>query len=225
MGDGATPVSWSLVARAAAGDRAARSLFCRSYLAVVGEFLEARWRGTRLASEVDDAVQEVFVECLREDGALAVADARRGDLRGFLHGVSRNVAARFEERGRRRQADGATLALEEIQAREASLSVLFDRAWARSVLQLAGERQRALAAAGDGGMRERVELLELRFGQGLAIRDIAAARGVDAEAVHRAYARAREEFRACLRAVVAEQAVRSEGDLEREVERLLELIR
>lgn len=222
----AAGVTWSLIARAAAGERPARSVFSRGYLPVVRAFLEARWRGTRLASEVDDAVQEVFVECLRENGVLAGADAGRGDLRGLLFGVSRKVAARFEERARKhpRVGEAPVLALEELQAREASLSVLFDREWARSVLRLAGERMRADARE-DPGARMRVELLTLRFSRGLAIHDIAASWGVDAEVLHRAYARAREEFRACLRAAVAQQAVRSEADLDLEVERILELIR
>jgi RNA polymerase sigma-70 factor (ECF subfamily) len=220
----AAAVTWSLVARAAAGERPARRVFTCSYLPVVRTFLGARWRGTRLDGEIDDAVQEVFIECLRENGVLAGADARRGDLRGLLFGVSRNVAARFEERARRRPAPDEAPALEELQARESSLSALFDGEWARSVLRLAGERQRELARE-DPGARMRVEVLTLRFGRGMAIHDIAAAWDVDAEVLHRAYARAREEFRACLRAVVAQQAVRSEVDLDDEVGRILELIR
>ena len=89
--------TWSVIARAAAGDTAARSTFARSYLAVVRSFLDARWSSTPLESEVDDAVQQVFIECLREDGVLARADPERGDLRGLLFGVASNVARRFEE--------------------------------------------------------------------------------------------------------------------------------
>jgi DNA-directed RNA polymerase specialized sigma24 family protein len=137
---------------------------------------------------------------------------------------SRNAAARFEARASRRPAPDEAPAMEELQARESSLSALFDGEWARSVLRLAGERQRELARE-DPGARMRVEVLTLRFGRGMAIHDIAAAWDVDAEVLHRAYARAREEFRACLRAVVAQQAVRSEVDLDDEVGRILELIR
>lgn len=219
-------LSWSLIARAAGGDRRARSTFSRSYLPVVRSFLEARWRGMRLGAEVDDAVQEVFIECLREDGALHRADEARGDLRALLYGVTRNVAARFEERARLRLArDGAQgPAVEAIQAREPSLSQLFDREWARTLTHLAGERMRARAATGSPGARLRVELLRLRFGEGRPIREIAAQWEVDPDAVHRAYAKAREEFRICLRHVVAEHAVRCEQDLDLEVARILELI-
>jgi hypothetical protein len=48
-----------------------------------------------------------------------------------------------------------------------------------------------------------VELLRLRFEEGLPIRTIAAQWGIDAVAVHHAYALARKEFRAALLEVVA----------------------
>ena len=83
---------------------------------------------------------------------------------------------------------------------------------------------RALAARGSPGARLRVELLRLRFAEGLPIREIAAQWEVDPDAVHRAYGKAREEFKLCLRRVVAEHVVRSETDLEREVERVFELL-
>ena len=217
-------VSWSLVLRAAGGDRDARSVFGRSYLPVVRRFLESRWRDTRLAPELDDAVQEVFVECLRENGVLSRADPERGDLRGLLFGVTRKVAARFEEQARRARDRDGGFALDSIRDREQSLSELFDREWARALIRLAGERMRARAKNGDAGARLRVELLRLRFAEGLPIRDVAAQWDMDPVAVHRAYARAREEFRACLEHVVAEHAVRSEADLEAEVARLLVLL-
>ena len=46
---------WSLIGRAATGDAGARSAFGRSYLPLVRAFLAARWRGTALAGEVEDA--------------------------------------------------------------------------------------------------------------------------------------------------------------------------
>lgn len=219
-------LSWSTISRAAAGDRTARSMFGRTYLPVVRSFLEARWRGTTLAREVEDAVQDVFVECLRDNGVLARAEPGRGDVRGLLFGVSRNVAARFEERARRnaRRDRTAGSAIDEIPAREPSLSRLFDREWARTMMRLAGDRMRTAASDAGESARRRVELLELRFGSGMPIRDIARAWGVDADAVHRDYARARDEFRACLHRVLAEHTVRDEVDLDAEVRRLLHLI-
>jgi len=222
----ADDISWSMIERAAAGDRDARSRFGRTYLSVVRSFLEARWRATPLAAELDDAVQEVFLECLRQDGVLSRADAERGDLRGLLFGVARNVAARFEERARKRlvRDQAASSALNAIPAREPSVSMVFDRAWARTLMRLAGERMRARAENGSAGARLRIELLRLRFTEGLPIREIAAQWGVDPDAVHRAYAKAREEFKACLRRIVAKHTVRTEVDLDAEVARVFGLM-
>ncbi|MCA8950063.1 MAG: sigma-70 family RNA polymerase sigma factor, partial [Planctomycetes bacterium] len=73
---------WSLVVRAANGDDGARSTFGRAYLPLVRSFLAGRWQRTMLAGEVDDAVQEVFVDCFRTGGALGRADRDRGEFRG-----------------------------------------------------------------------------------------------------------------------------------------------
>ena len=217
-------VRWSVIARAAAGDRGARSVFGHRYLPVVRGFLEARWRGTPLAGELDDAVQEVFVECLRNDGVLSRADPERGEVRGLLFGVTRKVAARFEERVRRQAENGAISVLDDIQAREPSLSRVFDRDWARTMMRLAGELMRTRAESGSPGALLRVEILRLRFAEGLPIRDIAAQWRVDPDAIHRAYGKAREEFRVCLRRIVAEHSVRSEADLDAEIERVLQIL-
>lgn len=221
-------VGWSLIALAARGDRNAQSAFSRNYLPVIRGLLDTRWRATSLAGEIDDAVQEVFVECFRANGVLSRADAARGDLGGLLFGVTRNVAARFEERARKRlPLDRAAedAGLDAIAAREPSLSTLFDREWARTMLRLAGDLMRTRAEAGGAGAKLRVELLRLRFAENLPMLEIAAQWEADPAMVHKAYAKARDEFRACLRRVVAEHAVRSEVDLDGEVARVLELLR
>ena len=102
---------------------------------------------------------------------------------------------------------------------------MFDREWARALVRQAGERLRTRAEHGTPGARLRAEVLRLRFTEGLAIRDIAAQWDVDPDSVHRAYAKAREEFREVLGWVVAEHTVRSEVDLESEVARVLALLR
>jgi RNA polymerase sigma-70 factor (ECF subfamily) len=90
---------WTVVCAAAAGGPADRDELARHYLGVVGAYLAARWRGSDLRPDVDDAVQEVFVECFREGGALEAAGAGRvPSFRAFLYGVIRNVARRFESR-------------------------------------------------------------------------------------------------------------------------------
>ena len=65
---------WTLIQSAARGRDAAREDFARRYLPVVRAYLSERWRSTYLADEVDDAIQEVFLECFRESGALEHAD-------------------------------------------------------------------------------------------------------------------------------------------------------
>ena len=87
--------SWGLIQEAAAGDDAARSRFGTLYLPVLRTYLEQRWRGSSLAQELDDAVQEVFVECFRENGVLGKAqDSRQkldedgGGFRSFLLGAA-----------------------------------------------------------------------------------------------------------------------------------------
>ena len=203
------------------------SSFSRNYLQVIRRLLEARWRGTPMHRELDDAVQEVFVECLRPDGPLSRLNAERGSVSGVLFGVTRNIARRFEERAAKRagQGQGTDSMFRDIAARESSLSVVFDREWARTMVRMAGERMRVRAESGSPGARLRAEVLRLRFTEGLPIRDIATQWDVDPDSVHRAYAKAREEFRGYLRRVVAQHAVRTEVDLDQEVTRVLDLLR
>lgn len=215
---------WSLIGRAATGDAVARSRFSHGYLPLVRAFLAGRWRGTPLAAEVDDAVQDVFVECFRPAGPLGRANPDHGDFRGFLFGVVRKVALRLEERSRSRGALAAdTAVFEDLADPAVGVSRVFDREWARTLMREAGERMQQ-RAAGDEAAQQRVELLRLRFGGDLPIRDIAARWQLDPEAVHRAYARAREEFRLCLREVVAFHLVRSEAELDDECRRLFAML-
>lgn len=221
VGRGSAETCWTLVRRAAAGDASSRSRFGRTYLPLVRGFLVARWRGTSLASDVEDAVQDVFVECFRDDGALAHADSDKGSFRGFLYGIVRHVALRVEGRARHAQQEGTRMS-PEIAADEPTVAELFDREWAQALMREAADLMRQ--NAGDDGARLRVELLRLRFGADLPVREIAARWSMELSAVHRAYARAREEFRHCLRQVVAFNAVRTEAELDDECRRLFELL-
>ncbi|MDJ0976881.1 MAG: sigma-70 family RNA polymerase sigma factor [Planctomycetota bacterium] len=196
------PTRWTLIRAAAGGAADARAAFAEAYGPVARAYLAARWRRHALRAELDDALQEVFVDCFKEHGALERADPERGGFRAFLHGVVRNVALRFESgRAREREREEAA-PLHGVEADEDSLARVFDRAWARSIVQLAARRQ--AEAAADESARRRVELLRLRFEDDLPIRAIAARWGADPTRVHREYARAREEYRAALRDVVHE---------------------
>jgi RNA polymerase sigma-70 factor (ECF subfamily) len=70
----------------------------------------------------------------------------------------------------------------------------------------------------------RVELLRLRFQEGLPIRDIATRWQTDAAVLHHEYARAREEFRAALLEVVAFYHPGTAAEVERECANLLSLL-
>jgi RNA polymerase sigma-70 factor (ECF subfamily) len=194
---------WTVVRAAVAGDTAARDQFARRYLPVVRAYLATRWRGTPMLDRVDDAVQESFVACLQPGGALDRLDPTRpGGFRPFLYGVVRHVALHFEA-GRARERPRADVPdLDRLPADDPNLSRLFDRAWAQALMREAAELQ-AQRAGGEGPARRRVELLKLRFHDGLPIRDIARLWCADSAKLHREYAKAREEFREALRAVVA----------------------
>jgi RNA polymerase sigma factor (sigma-70 family) len=216
---------WTLIQDAAAGDTVAKAAFGRRYLHAVREYLAARWRSSPWRGEVDDAVQEVFLEFYREGGALSGLSPERGkSFRAFLFGVTRNVAKRVEQRAAqsqsRRQDD--TFDPAHIEAEAERLSLVFDRSWALQIMKEAGQRHRERAAEQGEGALERVELLELRFRHGLPIREIARRWEVEPERLHREFAKARREFEQVLRDVVGWHCPGRPGDLAREVDELLD---
>ena len=85
----------SVIREAAGGDAGARQRFARRYEQIVRSYLLARWGGSPLAQELDDVIQEVFVEAYRDGGVLERADQQApGGFRAFFYGVIRNVALR-----------------------------------------------------------------------------------------------------------------------------------
>ena len=219
---------WTLIQGAAAGHRKDRSEFSHRYLPVVRAFFSARWTRTQLEQLVEDAVQEVFLECFRSRGVLEKADpAQPRGFRVFLLGVVNNVALRVERRQARELAkrDPGSFHPEQLSSQDERLSKLFDREWAVSVTQQAGELEEQQANASDDGARRRVELLKLRFEEGLPIREIATRWGEEADDVHAAYRRARKEYRRCLHEVVAFHNPGADGEVERQCEHLLSLLR
>jgi RNA polymerase sigma-70 factor (ECF subfamily) len=208
---------WTVIRAAAAGNPADREELAHRYLGVVRAYLGARWRGSALRDDLDDATQEVFVECFRQGGALEIAGAGRvPSFRAFLYGVIRNVARRFESRPVR-----AAVPLPDVVADEGSQSRLFERAWAQVIMAEAAQLQRQRAAEGGPEAAQRVELLRLRFEENLPIRAIAELWGTDAARLHHAYALARQEFRAALLAVVAFHQPGSPTELAQEAASLL----
>jgi RNA polymerase sigma-70 factor (ECF subfamily) len=194
-----------MIRGAAEGKPQDREEFARRYERIIRTSLRGRWRGSRLATEIDDAVQEVFLDCFREGGALAKANPGHGNsFRAFLYGVVMNVARRFE-RARAR----------------AGLPLLFDRAWAEALMGQAAMLQTVRAREVGPDAERRVELLRLRFQNDLPVREIAQRWGADAARVHHEYAKAREEFHQALHDVVKEHHGGNHGDVERECERLV----
>lgn len=225
MMDSTEHTCWTMIHLAAEGDAGERDAFARRYSDVIRVYLTARWCHSPLHSQVDDAVQEVFVECYREDGALArVSSDRPGGFRAYLYGVVRNAARRIESaRSRRREVQPDTVFEEEADA-DGHLSQIFDRSWAKAIMRDAAVRMAELAADAGNEAHRRVELLRLRFQQSLPIRDIAERWHVEPVHLHRQYARARAEFRVALIEVLGFYESGSKPDIEREAARLLALL-
>ena len=225
----ATPetTSWNLIQGAAEGDATSRESFATRYAPPVKDYLAARWRGSPQYRELDDAVQEVFVECFRERGVLDSVDPTRpGGFRAFLYGVVRNVALRHEKRNARRKEEQSS-SLYDPEARAASqdtLSRQFDKAWAKNLLHLAVEEM-AKAAVDDEDALRRVDLLRLRFQEGIPIRDIAKQGKTDPTLLHRQFTKAKREFKAALTELLMVRQGTSEQDIDREIAALLELLR
>ena len=218
---------WTLVHAAAAGGAPDRDAFAARYMEPIQAYIGARWRNSRLLQERDDAVQEVFIELMRDGGALArVEEGRAGGFRALLYGVARNVARRIETRGvRSREHQGGTeLELDQVRVDEASLSVVFDRAWALALLRQAFEKQREWANEKGDEAHRRIELLRLRFEEDLPVRKIAERWGVDAAGVHEQYRMARNEFQKALLDVVSFHRPESKSEAEAECAQLLQIL-
>lgn len=197
---------WTLIQSASAGSEADREDFASRYLEIVRMYLANRWRGTSMLAELDDAIQEVFLELFREGGVLEVIHDRRPDsFRGFLYGVTRNVARRREKEvaRQRRRYPSVDIDPERLEDEEATSSRVFDRAWAHAIFRQAGELQKERAHESGDRARKRLRLLELRHQGNMPIREIAALWGQEAAAVHKEYATARREFKSALLAVLS----------------------
>jgi RNA polymerase sigma-70 factor (ECF subfamily) len=219
--------SWDLIQGAAGGDEPARQQCAERYEPVVRSYLGQRWRACGLAHELEDAVQEVFVDCLRTGGALQRADEGRGEFRGFLFGVVRTVALRFERTHAQRLQRGvpAGSVVGQLVGDETAASVAFDREWARATLRLAMDIQAQGAQSQGEPHQKRLELLRLRFHEGMPIRAIAERWQCDAAWLHHEFARARRDFKRALgQALGLGQDVPAE-QLEREIQRLWEVLR
>jgi RNA polymerase sigma-70 factor (ECF subfamily) len=219
---------WVLIQGAAAGKEGCRDDFARRYEPVVRAYLAHRWRSSPLINELEDSVQDVFVECFRRGGVLDQMREQEPDsFRAFLYGVTRNVELRLERSvGRKRRKEPPVdLDPDTLAADDATLSRVFDRAWARAIFRQAGMLQEERARVAGKRALKRVELLRLRSSSELPVREIACLWKEDPAAVHKEYARARNEFRAALRDVVAFHHPRATGaEIESKCAELLALL-
>jgi RNA polymerase sigma-70 factor (ECF subfamily) len=205
---------WTVIRAAAAGSPADREELARRYLGVVRAYLSARWRGSALRDDLDDATQEVFVECFRAGGALEAAGAGRvPNFRAFLYGVVRNVApsraARCVRRTRCRTPRTRRA------CRDCSSGPGRGRSWPRPS-GCNDDRPRSAARRPSGassccGCASRRGCPSGR----------SPSAGADAAKLHHADATARQEFRAALLEVVAFPHPGSPAEVEQEATSLL----
>jgi RNA polymerase sigma factor (sigma-70 family) len=226
--DSAELTSWSVILRAAAGEATDRETFSRRYGPVIRAYLAARWRRAQDHDVVADATSEVFIECFKRDGALSRVDRNRpGGFRAFLYGVVRNVALMAERRLARTRdhaGDGKT-ELDELAADDATLSQVFDRAFAETIVQEARVLMGARAQRSEAA-RRRFEVMALRFERGLPPREIATTTALPVERVYEMLKEARRDFRAALLEVLASYHPGStEAELEQHGMQLLQSLR
>lgn len=215
-----------MIRGAARGNANDRERFAALYLPVVRSYLEARWRGSPLLAEQEDTAQDVFLECMKDGGALTKVrpGGGPGGFRAYLHRVALNVARRVEEKKARRREKpaGGHSGFRDVETDDPSLAEAFDRAWAialvRQAVALYAER-----AEGDGHRAgRRVELLRLQFQEGLRIPEIARRWSEDVGRLYQESYHACAEFSSTLKAVVAFHCPENPESIHDEYSRLLE---
>ncbi len=191
--------TWRMVQAAAEGDERARATFAQRYGNTVQRWLWFRWRHTPLRSYVDDAVQDVFVECLKPRGALSHVHPELAPhgFDAFLRGVVHHVACRVERsearnfRHRRRLIEGA---IPPAPPRLGSPEQL-DHRWAQERIRTA---LRELDRQSPPMAHSLREFLRMHFEKELTVREIAALWREPVNRVHELRRRACRRFRECL---------------------------
>ena len=203
-----------MIQAAAGGVEKDREAFAGWYGPAVRAYLGERWKSSPFIGSLDDAVQEVFVECFKQGGVLERHDEiSKGSFRAFFYGVVRNVALRIESRKTRtRESQPVT-----------EFDFVFDWAWARSILREATVRM-GLAAMKEGEVaKKRVQLLHFRFYEGLTLRDTARRLDMDPQKVYREFDRALKTFKGVLRDVIAFHCPDSPAEAEHEFNLLVRM--
>ena len=221
--------AWAVIEAAAGGDDQAREAFAEQYAPGIRTLLGKRWSNAAHREHIDDAVQDVLVECFKHGGIIEKAEQREtNNFRVFLKTVIRHVAGRYEQRRKRTRERHRSRAFDEAEhaAQQTAASRVLDREWAREVLRAAAAEQAHRAKDISAAARLRVDILRLRFEEGKPIREIAAELELEPPYVHHQFAKAKHDFhRALLRVLRSRRPDALDTELEEECRRLIGLLR
>lgn len=193
-----------MIVAAGAGDGPSRDTFARIYGRVIRVYLAARWRLPTTHEAVEDGTQEVFVQCFKPGGALdRVEPGGPARFRSYLYAVVKHVADRIERKNRVRATaqEHSGAGLDDIARNEATLSRVFDRAWVGMITREAWFTMVSRFEEGAAG-HDRIQILDLRYQQGLSSGEIATRLGLPADYVYQQLRNAKRDFRAALLDVV-----------------------
>jgi RNA polymerase sigma-70 factor (ECF subfamily) len=221
---------WSIVLRARhpgpAADRAMEEI-CRRYWSPLYAYAR-RWGRPR--PDAEDAVQSFFVTALKRQ-LFQGANPDSGRLRNLLLTAFKRHMQDLSDRKEafRRSPGGALLAIDEIDERllreeSASAEVVFDREWARAVLQGAFDAlESKYTREGQVEVFRALKPLLLE-GEEANVRQALAARlGLSASALGVALHRLRKRFREAMRDVIS-STVEREEDIESEFHALAKVL-
>lgn len=222
---------WSAVRAAAHPEEGAAAMtrLFQSYWPPLYGFLR---RGGRTKEEAEDLLQEFFLK-LQNGSLLTSADPQRGRFRSVLLMSLRNLEVDFF-RAARTQKRGAGAEMVSLDAAEAEAGwnvaadagltpeSAYDRAWARTLLQRAGQRLREICEA-EGKAAHFVELMPFVTGGRPGGEFAAAAErlGMNEKTARVALSRLRRRYAAVIREEVAE-TVGPDGDVQDELRYLME---
>jgi RNA polymerase sigma factor (sigma-70 family) len=227
--------NWSVVLGASAGDsagaRAALATLCQVYWYPVYAFIRGRGEA---AADAEDLTQAYFARFLEKD-CLRDVRPEHGRFRSFLLVSVRNFVLNERERARAGKRGGgrphvsldaaAGEARYALEPRDATTpETLFERSWARTVLDRAFGRLREEARrSADDGRYDRLEAFLTGDETGDTCASLAREWGVGQSTVRVAVHRLRRRFGEILREEIG-RTVADPGDVEDEVRHLLRIV-
>ncbi|MBL9171294.1 MAG: sigma-70 family RNA polymerase sigma factor [Verrucomicrobiales bacterium] len=227
---------WSLV-KAAGGKPSEASakaleLLCRSYWFPVYAHIRRRGHGPE---EAQDLTQGFFEELLGKN-RLERADASRGRFRSFLLASANHyLSHEWEKQNAHKRGRGQkTISLDSLESEdryeleaavEASPDLLFDRRWARTILdRVFGVLRAEFDVAGQVKRFDVLKVFLLGERSDLPLADAAARLGMSEPAIKSAVHRLRLRFRDVFRAEIAE-TIDDAAEVDDEMRHLLRALR